>query len=136
MLIQQFQIPTILISTASIKPSITPVAITTPIMPASINTSRNDCQLVSCHQLPSILSSDEFRFGQKKYPLHSKPRFQTRGYVVIKILTNWKLLIQNVFYRILIAFGDQSNLFSIRLVTIYDLVIVLLQLFDCAIRII
>ena len=49
---------------------------------------------------------------------------------------NWKLLIQNVFYRILIAFGDQSNLFSIRLVTIYDLVIVLLQLFDCAIRII
>ena len=59
-----------------------------------------------------------------------------RGYVVIKILTNWKLLIQNVFYGILIAFGDQSNLFSIRLVTIYDLVIVLLQLFDCAIRII
>ena len=50
--------------------------------------------------------------------------------------TNGKLLIQNVFYRILIAFGDQSNLFSIRLVTIYDLVIVLLQLFDCAIRII
>ena len=46
------------------------------------------------------------------------------------------LLIQNVFYRILIGFGDQSNLFSIRLVTICDQVIVLFQLFDCAIRII
>ena len=50
-----------------------------------------DCDFVVAHQFPSILSSDEFRFGQKKYPLHSKPRFQTRGYVVIKILTNWNL---------------------------------------------
>ena len=51
----------------------------------------HDCQFVPGHQLPSILSSDEFRFGQKKYPLHSKPRFQTREYVVIKILTNGNL---------------------------------------------
>ena len=40
-LMQQFQMLAILISTASIKPSITPVAITTPIMHASINIYRN-----------------------------------------------------------------------------------------------
>ena len=51
----------------------------------------HDSQFIPAHQLPSILSSDEFRFGQKKYPLHSKPRFQTREYVVIKILTNRNL---------------------------------------------
>ena len=53
--------------------------------------SVHDGQLIPAHQFPSILSSDEFRFGQKKYPLHSKPRFQTREYVVIKILTNRNL---------------------------------------------
>ena len=46
------------------------------------------------------------------------------------------MLIQNSSYRIIKVFCDQSDLFSIRLVTTYDLVIILLQLFDCAIRII
>ena len=50
--------------------------------------------------------------------------------------TNWNLLIKNFLYRIIIVFCDQGNLFSIRSVTIYDLMIILFQLFSCTIRII
>ena len=45
-------------------------------------------------------------------------------------------LIQNASNRIIKAFCDQSDLFSIRQVTIYDLMIVLFQLVNRTIRII
>lgn len=57
-------------------------------------------------------------------------------YKSVSICLNLNLLIQNASYRILIAFCNQSNLFSIRLVAIYEPVIVLFQLFICTIRII
>ena len=74
--------------------------------------------------------ANDCAYRQKQAPLQKEETLK------LFRLINWNLLIKNFLYRIIIVFCDQGNLFSIRSVTIYDLMIILFHLFSCTIRII